>query len=45
MLDIDRIYPHPRDHRLDLVLLIQKNPSPLNDLYHGRARLVRDAGA
>lgn len=34
MLDIDRLYQHPREHRVDLVLLIQKNPSPMNDLYY-----------
>jgi len=34
MLDVDRLHPNPRDHRIDLVLLIQKNPSPLDTLYH-----------
>jgi hypothetical protein len=31
--EIDRLHARPRDHRLDLVLLIQKNFSPLHDLY------------
>lgn len=31
--DLERLYQQPADHRLDLILLIQKNPSPLHRLY------------
>jgi hypothetical protein len=34
MQEMDQLYPRPRDHRLDLVLLIQKNVSPLHPLFH-----------
>jgi len=31
---LEDMKPRPRDHRLDLILLIQKNPSPFHPLYH-----------
>ena len=34
MQDIDLLHQQPHIDRIDLILLIQKNPSPLNDLYH-----------
>lgn len=40
MLDVDRLHPQHGEHRLDLILLIQKNPSPLNDLYHASVRCL-----
>lgn len=40
MLDIDRLHPNSREHRIDLVLLIQKNRSPLNDLYHDSVKYL-----
>lgn len=34
MEELDRQHPQPRNHRLDLVLLVEKNASPLHPLYH-----------
>lgn len=31
---LEDMKPRPRDHRLDLILLIQKNPNPFHSLYH-----------
>jgi len=33
MQDIDRLYSNPRDKRLDIICLIQKNPAPFHPLY------------
>ena len=38
--DIEGMYAHPGDHRLDLVLLIQNNPSPLHELYDRSIRYL-----
>lgn len=39
--DIEGMYDQPRDHSLDLVFLIQNNPSPLHDLYDRSIRYLR----
>lgn len=40
LLNIDQFYTNPSDHRLDLILLIQKNCSPLDDLYHDSVKCL-----